>query len=113
MKPDEIPSAELDRKMHAMVGDIAKQIKWQINGALIKMSKDDWRHFFVAHIRPGNRMVPNIDGDGIVILGASSKSLNKSEKCAMVDLMYAFGSQRNVKWTDPNEQSFMQTYENL
>jgi len=104
------PSEVLTNKMHAMVADIARQVKWQINGNLTTMTADDWRHFFVAHVRPSQRIVPNIDGNGIVILGASSKTLKKDEKCLMIELMYAFGSTRGVVWRDPKEAAFMAHY---
>lgn len=111
-KPDfsDEPSEELNRKMHAMQGDIARQVPWSVNGNVVKVDQDDYRHFFVAHVRKGTKIMPKIDGDGIVILGASSKSLKKAEKVAMIDLMYAFGAVRNVQWSDPRERAFMEYY---
>ena len=104
------PSEELNRKMHAMQGDIARQVPWSVNGVVTKVDQDSYRHFFVAHVRKGTKIMPKIDGDGIVILGASSKSLTKAEKCLMIELMYAFGAQRGVQWSDPRERDFMDYY---
>lgn len=104
------PSEELTKKLHAMCGDLSKQVKWSVNGNMVHMSRDDWRHFICAHVRPSQRVLPKVDGDGIVILGVSSKTLNKAEKCLAIELMYELGSRSSVRWTDPKEAAFMEFY---
>lgn len=89
-----------DRKMHAMCGDLSRQVKWMVNGIMTYMSKDDWRHFMVAHIRK-QMMAPSVDGDFMVIFSGSSKSLCIAEKAQMIDLMYALGTDKGVIWSEP------------
>lgn len=111
-KPDfsDEPSEVLSKKLHAMCGDLARQVKWSVNGNLTYMSKDDWRHFICAHVKPSQRVLPKADGDGIVILGVSSKSLTKAEKCIALELMYELGSRYNVEWRDPADIAFREHY---
>src|SRR5574343_316190 len=65
---------EQNKKLNAMCGDLSEQVLW--HGQAI--SKDDWRHMFVAAYRKEQRIVPGING-GFVVLGASSRNLTVSE----------------------------------
>lgn len=63
------PFRTLDQndKLNVMCGEVAAQVEWHGQ----RLSKDDWRHMFVASYRKGQKVVPGIDG-GFVVLGASS-----------------------------------------
>lgn len=94
---------EQNSKVQPMARDISQQVKWQVNGEFRHMTEQEWRHFFAAHIRKGAKLVPNIDGDGFVALGVGSSELTSRECSDMVELMYAFGSARDVIWSEPND----------
>lgn len=81
-------------KLQALCGEVARQVRWYG----VKLSQDDWRHMFVASYRKGQRSVPGIDG-GFVVLGASSKDLKVAECADVVELIYAFGSEHGVKFS--------------
>ena len=79
-----------------MCQDVARQIVWHGQ----RLSKDDWRHMFVASYRKGQKAVPGIDG-GFVVLGASSRDLSIAECSDVMEIIAAFGAEREVKWSDP------------
>lgn len=83
-------------KLNAMCGDVAAQVCWHGQW----LTKDDWRHMFVASYRKGQRAVPGIDG-GFVVLGASSRDLRVSECSDVIEIVYAFGAEHDVRWSDP------------
>lgn len=85
-------SAQNDR-LNAMCGDVARQVVWHGQ----RLSRDDWRHMFVASFRKGQKVVPGIDG-GFVVLGASSRQLTEAECSEVIELLFAFGAEHNVQW---------------
>jgi hypothetical protein len=88
-------------KIQPMCRDIARQVKWSVNGEHRALTEQEWRHFFASHIRKGAKLVANIDGDGFVALGVGSSELSAKEASDMVELMYAFGATRGVAWSEP------------
>jgi hypothetical protein len=84
--------AQNDR-LNAMCGDVAKQVVWHGQ----RLTRDDWRHMFVASFRKGQKVVPGIDG-GFVVLGASSRQLTEAECSEVIELLFAFGAEHNVQW---------------
>ncbi len=87
---------EQNARLNAMCADVARQVIWHGQ----RLSKDDWRHMFVASYRKGQRAVPGIDG-GFVVLGASSRDLSIAECSDVMEIIAAFGAEREVKWSDP------------
>lgn len=83
------------KRMNGLCGDLAKQVIW--HG--MRLSKDDWRHMMVAGHRKDQRQVPGVEG-GFVMLGGSSRDLTRNEADEVIELILAFGSARNVKWTE-------------
>ncbi len=95
------------KTLNAICGDLAKQVPWPVpqpDGeiAMELLSKDDWRHMMVAAYRKDCRTVPGING-GFVVLGASSKDLNRRQYDDVIEMARAFGSERKVRWT-PSKQ---------
>lgn len=96
------PQRTLDQnaKLNAMCGDVASQVEWHGQW----LTKDDWRHMFVASYRKGQKVVPGIDG-GFVVLGASSRDLRVKECEEVIELAYAFGAEHQVEWSEPTERA--------
>ncbi len=93
---DEVkPTRTLDQndKLNTMCGEVAAQVEWHGQW----LTKDDWRHMFVASYRKGQKVVPGIDG-GFVVLGASSRKLKVKECADVIELIYAFGTEHGVTW---------------
>lgn len=84
-------------RMWAMLTDVARQVPW--HG--ITLSPDDWKLIFLDALKREVRMVPNLDGNGFVNLGRSSSDLSKAEMTDLIELIFAFGAQRGIEWSDP------------
>ena len=82
-------------KMWAMLSDISKQVDWYGK----KPTPDEWKQIITAAIRK-QEVVPGIEG-GFVILGQSTSKMTIKQMIDVVDYAYAFGSSKDVVWTDP------------
>ena len=87
---------EQNAKMWAMLSDIAGQADW--HG--IKLNAEEWKDLLSAGLVQ-SRVVPNLEGNGFVILGQRTSKLTKSQFAALIELLYAFGTERGVKWSEP------------
>jgi hypothetical protein len=99
LKPeDDKRTKDQNKKLWAMLKDLSDQVDWYGE----KLSDDDWKHMMTAGLKK-QRAVPGIDG-GFVVLGAKTSKMTKAEFSELVELLYAFGAGRGVKWTDPVEK---------
>ena len=86
--------------VNKLCGEVAKQAT--LHGA--KMSKDDWRHIFVAGLRKDQKTVAGLDG-GLILLGGSSRELSRKETGELIELVYSWGSNNGVTFSEnPNDQ---------
>jgi hypothetical protein len=95
------PKRNLDQnaRMWAMLGDVAQQVDWYGK----RLTSEDWKHVFSSSLRR-LEVVPNLDGTGFVALGMSTSSMSKREMADLIELMFAFGAERGVIWSDPKER---------
>ena len=89
----ETRSSKQNRRMWAMLGEIAAQVDWYGQ----KLSADDWKHVLSASLRK-QRAVPGIDG-GFVVLGLSTSKMSKGEMVELQELIEAFGVEHSVKFS--------------
>lgn len=87
---------EQNARLWAMLGDVSKQVEWYGK----RLTAEDWKHVFTASLKQLT-VVPNLDGTGFVALGMSTSAMSKREMVDLIDLMFAFGAERGVRWTDP------------
>lgn len=87
-------SLEQNAALWAMLTDVANQITWHGR----KLDAESWKHMFTASLRKQD-VVPNLEGNGFVVLGASTSRMNKKEFADLLELIQAFGAERNVKWS--------------
>lgn len=85
--------------MHAALSDIASQKDY----FGLKLSPEDWKILFLDALRKEVRMVPNLDGDGMVALGRSSSSLSKEEFSGLLSIIYEWGSRNGVSFGDSRD----------
>lgn len=102
-------SQEQNKRMWAMLHDVAVQVPWMVDGRTVKMDAEDWKHVFTASLKKHQRIAAGIDG-GFVILGQSTKRMTVAEMGDLMELISAFGSERQVEWSDPDYQSQMREY---
>lgn len=88
-------------RMWAMLSDLAAQLPW--HG--LKLTPDDWKLVFLDGLDREVRAVPALDGKGFVNIGTSSSDLSKDEMSNLIELMFAFGAQHGVIWSDPKERT--------
>jgi hypothetical protein len=92
----EEPKRSLDqnKKMWALLGEVSEQVVW--HG--LKLTPENWKDIFTASLRK-QQVVPGIDGS-FVVLGASTSKMTKLELSDLIELIYAFGGEKEVKFGD-------------
>jgi hypothetical protein len=111
-------SREQEKKYHAMLRDIANQAK-HLNQ---NFDDDAWKRLCVAQFRDdciknnidrmadywrkqGFKLVPSLDGSSLVTLGAQTKKFPMYVAAGFIEWLYQYGSENNITWSDPDEQS--------
>ena len=98
-------------KFHAQIGDIAKQCEFMGE----KWSLEDWKRLLVdafakamaeagTPLRRGGRVVPSLDGGGVVQLGIQTRDFRVKEAAEFIEYLYAWGSHKGVVWSDEPER---------
>ena len=92
-------SNEQNRKMWAMLSDIARQIVWHGR----KLTAENWKDILTASLY-GQDVVPGLDGN-FVVLGRSTRKMSTVKMSELIEFMYAFGAQDEhlVEWTEVEE----------
>lgn len=98
----ETRSQSQNRKLWPMLQDVSKQVMWPVlkngNEQLQFLEKSDWKNIFTASLR-GYERTHGIDG-GLVALGKETSKMNKAEFADLIELIYAFGVDRGVVWSE-------------
>lgn len=92
---EEKRSISQNSKTWAMYTDIAEQLRWHDN----QLSKEDWKILLTNEWKP-QTIVPSISGNGFCVLNASTSKASKQEIGELIELVYAFGTQSGVKWSE-------------
>jgi hypothetical protein len=90
-------SLEQNKRLWAHLTDIACQATH--NG--LRLSTEDWKTLFMDALNREARMVPNLDGNGMVNLGRSSSRLSVSEMGDLIMIIEAWCARESVTLTDP------------
>lgn len=95
-----------EEKYHAMIGDIAKQVEAFGEGwgeeDMKRMLVDQFARDMAAQGSPlkrQGRVVPSLDGTGVVQLGVQTRKFLKAEANAFIEWLYAFGAEHDVQWS--------------
>lgn len=98
-------SREQEKKYHAMIGDIAAQFPtWQG----IKVDAEDWKRLLVdifckqmailgTPVKQAGRIVPSLDGGGIVQLGVQTRRFTREEGSHFIEFLYMYGAEQGVE----------------
>lgn len=95
---DATRTLEQNAKMWPMLTDISKQVEWYKNW----MTKEEWKDFFSAIILK-QKVVPNMEGTGFIAVGGRTSKMGKKMFSEMIELMYAFGSDHDVVWSEKSK----------
>lgn len=88
-------SNEANALMWSLLGQIAKHVDWYGQ----KLSSEDWKDVLTASLRR-IRVVPGIDAGTFVPLGMRTSQMTKEEISDLLELIYAFGAERGVKFRE-------------
>ena len=91
------PSRNLDQNamLWVLLDCISKQTDWHGN----KLNAEEWKDLLSAGLVQ-SKVVPNLTGNGFVILGQRTSKLSKSQFAALLELVMAFGAERGVDFGD-------------
>jgi hypothetical protein len=93
-------SLDQNAKMWAMLADLSRQVEWYGQ----RLTSEEWKDVLTAALKK-QKAVPGIDG-GFVVIGARTRNMTIREMSDLVELLYAFGAERDVQWTDPAPQGY-------
>ncbi len=106
-----------NEKMHAMLGDIARQAK-HLNQVL---DLDSWKRLCVDQYRKdciendlprladywkrqNFRIMPGLDGSSLVALGTQTRDFPKYVAAGFIEWLYAYGAKNEIVWSKPEKQ---------
>jgi hypothetical protein len=100
----ESKSREQEEKYHAIINDIAKQSSHL--GA--KWSSEDWKRFLVWQFAKEigistGKLIPSLDGTGIVQLGLQTRKFKKDESSQFIEWLLAWATQNGVTVNDVSQ----------
>jgi hypothetical protein len=88
-------STDQNALMWSLLTQISKQVEW-----FGKMrSPEDWKDLTTAALR-GAEFVPGITPGTIVPLGMRTSQMTKEEISELIESLYAFGAEREVKFRE-------------
>ena len=88
-------SGDQNNLMWSLLSQISKHVDWYGT----KLSSEDWKDVLTASLRHA-RVVPGIDPGTFVPLGMRTSQMTKEEISNLIELAYAFGAERGVKFRE-------------
>ena len=94
-----LKSREQEKMYHALIGVIARQATHL--GA--KWDAESWKRLLVDQFMRdskmgGNRILPNLDGTGIVQLGSQTRRFSKEQASEFVEWLLAWGAEHGITY---------------
>ena len=86
---------EQNARLWASLTEVSRQVDWHGN----HLTPEEWKDVFSAALKR-QKVVPGIDG-GFVVIGARTSKMGKREFSELLELVYAFGAQHGVQFSDP------------
>lgn len=94
------------KRFWAMLGDIAEQVEWEVNGQPAYLDKESWRLIVCCGFMKETRTAKGIDG-GYVVLGLRLRDIftglddhTKRELAGeLLEFVGAFGAEHGVVWS--------------
>lgn len=74
----------------------AEQLQWPVNGEMVKLSPDEWKHILsAAYSRESQRVAMGLDG-GMVMLGMRTSRMSKRAFAEFIEFIQATAAHRGV-----------------
>ena len=93
----ETRSGEQNNLLWALLTDISNQVTWFDK----KHSPEAWKDIITGSFK-GAEFVPNINGDGFVLLGMRTSKMDKATFSDLITYIHAFGAEQSIAWSDPS-----------
>ena len=94
----ETRSSAQNRRLWAMLTDVAEQVVWHSR----KLDAESWKHIFSSALKKQD-VVPNMDNTGFVVLGISTSKMTVAEMSELQTLIEAFGAEHGVEFRQMEE----------
>ena len=94
-RPNEKRSTDQNRLLWPLLTDLSNQIEWFGE----KLTPDQWKDLVTAAFRQ-QKTVPGLNG-GVVAFGLRTSKMKKAEFSELIEFIFAEGTERGVKFTDP------------
>lgn len=88
-------SLDQNAMLWSLLTELSKQLQWPIDGQMAKLTPEEWKHVLSAGLKRHQRVAMGIDG-GFVVLGQSTSKMTVAEMAELIELIYAFGAERDV-----------------
>lgn len=85
-----------NRKLWPMIGDLKRQVP-----DMAPFTAEQIKLRFLNALGVEMQFLPAIEGGGMFPVGLRSSTLTKEQFAGLIELLYAYGAQHNVQWTDP------------
>lgn len=92
----ETRSEEQNRKLWPMLADLRDQVDW-----LNEYTPDDIKLMFLNRLGVELRFLPTLERQGMFPVGLRSSTLTKEQFSGLIELLYQFGAENEVTWTEP------------
>lgn len=92
---EEARSLPQNGRQWAMYADIANQLEWHGQ----KLTKEDWKVLLCNEWKPQS-IIPAIGG-GFCVINAKTSKASKEDMSNLIEIVFAFGSQYGVRWSEP------------
>jgi len=87
-----------NRKLWPMLADIQSQVP-----DMRPFSQDDIKSRFLNALGTEMRFLPTLENDGMFPVGLRSSTLTVAQFSGLVELLYKYGAEHAVRWTNPKE----------
>ncbi len=89
-------TTDQNARLWPSLSDVSQQVEWYGQ----RLTPAEWKDVFTAALKK-SKVVPGIDG-GFVIVGGRTSTMSKRQFSDLLALIYAFGDERGVLWSEPN-----------
>jgi hypothetical protein len=87
-------SLEQNAAMWALLSEFSERLEWPVNGRMVKMDAEDWKHVLTAAFRQETaRLAMGLSG-GVVMLGSRTSKMTKREFGEFLEFINAVAAER-------------------
>ena len=96
----ETRTQEQNRLMWPILTDVSNQVEWP-TGSKILRSPEDWKTIFMSALNTDQtNLVLGLNSE-VINLNLKTSNLSKARFSELIEFIYAEGTERGTRWTDP------------